>query len=230
MVEAQHLISTRKLVDSSEEQELLERVLDHQKPSSPNTQEAQHLHYLLSTPFRYPPLSYGSRFGTRSQRGIWYGSEKQHTAFAEAAYYRLLFLEGTDADLGELHVTLTLFQVRAQSRHSIDLTTPPFNAHGDHWTSPNHYHLTQALGSAMRNDGVEILRYRSARDPKHGNNVALLQPHVLRGQTPNHFQTWLCVASRNRIEFSRKDFFEKGEHTFPRETFLVDQRLPQPAP
>jgi len=60
-VEAQHQLSTRKLVDSAEEQTLLEELIDGAKP--PETFGGK-FHYLLSTPFRYPPLPHGSRFGT----------------------------------------------------------------------------------------------------------------------------------------------------------------------
>jgi hypothetical protein len=40
-----------------------------------------------------------TRFGSRSERGLWYGSERLPTAFAEVAYYRILVLEGTAAPL-----------------------------------------------------------------------------------------------------------------------------------
>ena len=89
VVEAQHQVSTRKLVDSADEQILLEELIDRAKP--PYTTPAR-LHYLLATPFRYPPLRHGSRFGRRHERGIWYGSSTRRAAFAEISYYRLLFL------------------------------------------------------------------------------------------------------------------------------------------
>ena len=56
-VEAQHQVSTRKLVDSLEEQQLLESLIDAVKPPAPH---GARFHYLLSTPFRYPPLRHGS--------------------------------------------------------------------------------------------------------------------------------------------------------------------------
>src|SRR5512140_435060 len=98
-VEAQHVVSTRALVDSLEEQALLEQLLDDAKPPVPPGPEFAGLHYLLATPFRYPPLAWGSRFGRRHERGIWYGSESCETALAELSYYRLLFFEGTKAKL-----------------------------------------------------------------------------------------------------------------------------------
>src|SRR3954452_2053811 len=106
VVEAQHQLSTRKLVASAEAQELLEELLERVKP--PDDTHGR-LHYLLFTPFRYPPLRHGSRFGSRHERGIWYGAEDRRTAFAEVAYYRLLFLEGSRAELGEVTTALSAF-------------------------------------------------------------------------------------------------------------------------
>ena len=65
LVEAQHLVSTRRLVDSAEEQALLESVLEKSKPTLPADPEFAGLHFLLTTSFRYPPLRHGSRFATR---------------------------------------------------------------------------------------------------------------------------------------------------------------------
>ena len=66
-VEGQHVISTRKLVDTDDEQRVLEELLEGSKP--PLRPDESELHYLLFTPFRYPPLRWGSRFGTRAERG-----------------------------------------------------------------------------------------------------------------------------------------------------------------
>ena len=51
VVESQHRVSTMKLVDTLEEQELLEILVDGTKPQVPP--DCRHLHYLLFTPFRY---------------------------------------------------------------------------------------------------------------------------------------------------------------------------------
>src|SRR3546814_1362417 len=61
LVEAQHRVSTLKLVDTLDEQDLLERLTEEAKPSVP--EECRHLHYLLATPFRYgAAYPRGSRF------------------------------------------------------------------------------------------------------------------------------------------------------------------------
>ena len=54
VVEAQHVVSTMSLVDTLEEQALLEQVLDDSKPAVP--EDCRNLHYLLFTPFRYGAL------------------------------------------------------------------------------------------------------------------------------------------------------------------------------
>src|SRR5256885_2917733 len=123
VVEAQFRNSTRKLCDSDEEQEVLEKLID-ERAKAPVPAGFEGLHYLLSTPFRHPPLRNGSRFGTRQERGILYGARDLPTAFAEVAYYRLLFLEGTEADLGVVSVELTAFSFGIAARLAIHLTRP----------------------------------------------------------------------------------------------------------
>jgi hypothetical protein len=226
VVEAQHQVSTRKLVDSVEEQILLEELIDTAKP--PDLTHGR-LHYLLATPFRYPPLRHGSRFGARHERGIWYGSETRRAAFAEVAYYRLLFLAGTTADLGPVTTQLTAFTVRARTVHGVDLVTPPFDAFRRVIASPARYDATQALGSAMREAGVELFRYPSARDPENGVNVGAFVPSVFGNAKPRVFETWHCTAGHEKVEFAKRDYFVREAFAFPRERFLVGDSLPSPA-
>lgn len=63
MVESQEKVATMTLVDTLDE--LIEETkpsIRHQKPR----------HYLIQTPFRYPPLKHGSRFGSRFEPSIFY--------------------------------------------------------------------------------------------------------------------------------------------------------------
>ncbi len=227
VVESQHEVSTRKLVDSAAEQELLETLIDAVKPP---TQGGERLHYLLFTPFRYPPLRHGSRFGARRERGIWYGSQQQRTAFAEVAYYRLLFLEGTQAVLHSVTTALTSFTVRMRTTRGIDLTASPFDAHRPEIASPVSYTASQALGLAMRQAGVELFRFPSARDMDGGANVGAFTPAVFHAAAPQHFQRWHCTATRHAVDFTRGDLTGTREtHQFERAQFLIDDRLPAPA-
>jgi hypothetical protein len=126
-VEDQSLNSTRKLVDSDAEQALLEALIDGVKPIWPPGERLRALHSLLATPFRYPPLRYGSRFGTRAERGIFYGAEIRRTVLAEKAYYQCLFLAGTKAAFASpITQSLTLLQFGIATRRGADLTRPPF--------------------------------------------------------------------------------------------------------
>ncbi|MDB4882324.1 MAG: hypothetical protein JWL95_1090 [Gemmatimonadetes bacterium] len=226
VVEAQHQLSTRKLVDSADEQMLLEELIERVKPPDDTTGR---LHYLLFTPFRYPPLRHGSRFGGRRERGIWYGSEDRRTAFAEVAYYRLLFLEGSRAALGVVTTSLSAFTVRMHSARGVDLVAPPFAAHRKAIASPVSYVSSQALGAAMRDAGVELFRYPSARDAADGVNVAAFTPSVFGTARPHGIETWHCTAERGRVELTKGDFSRRETFTFPREQFLVKGALPAPA-
>ena len=226
VVESQHQVSTRKLVDTLDEQALLEELIDAAKPSDIT---AGRLHYLLATPFRYPPLPFGSRFGARRERGIWYGAETVATAMAEVAYYRLVFLEGTSAPLRDVTVELTAFRVQARTARGVDLVVKPFAAHRRAIASPIRYLATQTLGDAMRADGVEMCRYPSARAPDGGVNVAVFVPSVFGRSAPQGFQRWHCSASRDGVELARRDFTARESLVFARRAFLVGGKLPTPA-
>lgn len=226
VVESQHQVSTRKLVDTLDEHALLEELIDAAKPREVTNDR---LHYLLSTPFRYPPLPYGSRFGARRERGIWYGAESIATSLAEVAYYRLVFLEGTAAAMSSLTVELTAFRVHARTAHGVDLVMGPFASHRRAIASPSSYRSSQALGAAMRGDGVEMCRYPSARDPEGGVCVAAFAPGVFGRSAPQGFQRWQCSATREGVEMMRRDFTAKESLLFARRVFLAHGRLPMPA-
>jgi len=230
VVEAQHRNATRRLVDSDAEQEILEGLIDRAKPPSPAGPEFDGLHYLLLTPFRHPPLAHGSRFGTRAERSLFYGSEALETAMAETAYYRLLFLEGTTAPLSPLTVELSAFRADVRTKAAVDLTRPPFDAHHRVLASRTRYEATQRLGAEMRADGVELVRYPSARDVQGAPNVALFAPRALARREPRaQFETWRCVATRERVEMQKLDWFERRRLVFPRAQFEVGGTLPSPA-
>ena len=227
-VEAQHQVSTRKLVDSDEEQRLLEELLDESKPP---LRIGRRLHYLLSTPFRYPPLRHGSRFGSRYERGIWYGSESVATMFAEVAYYRFVFLEGTAAELGVLEMDLTVFNVTIRCEQGIDLTSAPFDGFRESLSSPTEYVASQAMGAAMRNEDVQAFRYYSARDmrDRDGTNIGVMDERAFASTRPKGLENWRSVSERSRVEFTRRDYFRRAVYAFERDEFLVAGELPAPA-
>ncbi len=228
VVEAQHIVSTRKLVDSDEEQRLLEEMLDAAKPPAPGDAPPR-LHYLLATPFRYPPLPWGSRFGSRQERGIWYGATRARTSLAEVAFYKLLLLEGTTAVLTPLVLHLSLITADIETQAGIYLTQAPFDTYRPWLVSKMSYDATQRLGSAMRAAAVGAFVFWSARDPG-GVNVAVLAPHAFaKPHLAGPPQTWACVVDNNRVEFSCTDFTHTQTHAFARDTFLVNGRLVLPS-
>ncbi|MFN0063953.1 MAG: RES family NAD+ phosphorylase [Myxococcaceae bacterium] len=228
VVEGQHVVSTRKLVDSDDEQHLLETLIDTAKPNVPDDIAPLKLDFLLYTPFRYPPLTYGSRFGTRTERGIFYGSLKPETALAEKAYHRLLFLEATEGDLGLLETEHTAFRVGVRTEHGIDLTEFPFTRFEAQISSPTQYTDTHTLGRQMREAGVEGFVFVSARAPQRGLNVGLFAPAFSSRVPHRRRPVWWCSASKQRVEFREKNTLHPKSMTFEREVFLVNGALPRP--
>ena len=231
VVEAQHVASTLKLVSSLEEQRVLEEVIDRQKPALPKELRRPRLHYLLFTPFRYPPLPHGSRFGTREQPGIWYGADSLRAVFAEKAYYRFVFFSGTSANLAPITLEQTAFTAAVDSKGGVDMTLHPFDTFESRISSKTQYEESQLLGREMRRDGVEVFRYRSARDVEGGSNVGIFTPKAFAHSKPSAFHTWLCRADLKRVEFARKNVSESPRPTFSfsRSEFEVDGSLPTPA-
>jgi len=223
VVEDQYLFSTRKLVGSDAEQRVLEELLEASKPAA----APRGLHYLLLTPFRYPPLAHGSRLRTRADPGVWYGSREQRTAFAEAAYYRLLFLEGTAAAIDSLELDLSAFRAASDTPRGIDLTRAPFAAHRAAISSPVSYAESQPLGREMREAGVEACLFDCAREPG-GVNVALFTPRAFAARKPSPPESWRCVAARGFVEVVKKDVFRRVSYRFERRQFEVDGKLPAP--
>ena len=201
MVESQEQVATSRLVGTLERQALLEDMLEATKP--PMHVQTGNLHYLLATPFRYPPLRHGSRFGARNQPSLFYGSRGLSALLAEAAYYRFVFWQGMhrgpDAPLRTQH---TVFRARYRTQSGLRLQQPPFNLHSAELRDPAHYSATQRLGEHLREAGIEVFEYESARDPEDGINVALFTPRTLVSRRPQVKEAWLCETSASLVRFS----------------------------
>jgi len=229
LIEAQHILATRKLVDSAAEQMILEEMIEAVKPAL--GRELIGLHPLLATPFRYPPLKYGSRFGTRSEPSLWYGSLQLTTAMTEKAFYQFNFVRASAADFGMIEVALTAFATTIQAHHGIDLRKPPFAKHTPTISSPSHYHTSQQLGRAMRQADIDAFCYQSARGPSGTTNIALFTPQAFKEKKPlaASFQTWQCIINSVSIEFIRSSALENTTITYTINTFLINGCLPFPA-
>jgi hypothetical protein len=190
-VEAQHRVSTLKLVDTLAEQALLEDLLEESKPPVPP--ECRGLHYLLATPFRYgAPYPKGSRFRRAGHTpGVYYASEHVETAVAEIAFHRLLFFtESPDTPWPENAAEFTAFTAAYATGRALDLTQPPLAGDRAAWIDPIDYAACQALADNARTAGVQIIRSQSARDPAARANIAILSCLAFAVTEPAARQTW----------------------------------------
>jgi hypothetical protein len=227
LVESQEQVATNRLVSTLAEQELLEAMLEASKPAIPAG--AARLDYLLATPFRYPPLRHGSRFGGRHEASLFYGARTLTTVLAESAYYRFVFWQGMrEPPPAPLRTQHTLFGARLRARHAYALHLPPFDACRSELTSRDDYGPTQALGRALREAGADAIEYVSARDVDEGLNVAVFSPKAFAQPRPTFKQEWLCETRVEEVNFYARG--DAGLRTFPLSQFTVGERLPLPAP
>ncbi len=229
LVESQQQVATMGYVDTLEEQTLLEELLDGAKPAYPA--DAADLHYLLKTPFRYPPLKWGSRFGRTHERGIFYAAPGVDTTLAECAYYRFVFWDSMQTTesvaRSSIRTEHTMFSANYKTQFGVRLQDPPFDQHAAALTHTSDYSSTQQLGSAMREAGVEAFEYTSARHPNGGQCAALFSTAAFAQKKPHELQQWLCELTADRVSY--KQIGETTVTHFKRSGLLVDGKLPIPA-
>ena len=192
-VEAQHVISSMRLVDSVDEQRVLEELLESSKPALPAGAGGQH--YLIFTPFRYrAPRT--SRFSRAGEPGLWYGAEELETALAEVAYWKWRFLMDSAAlAAGALHTQHTFFRARVHGA-CVDLTLKPWNASERDWRHKTDYAACQNLTDAAREHDVAWIRYASAR-AAGGVCGVVLKIKALSLRPAFAQQTWACKTTRD---------------------------------
>lgn len=218
IVEAQHQVSTLKLVDTLDEQTILEDLIEATKPLLPV--DCRHLDYLLATPFRYgAEYKKGSRFRRPGRTpGVYYGSERPETAVAEMAFYRLLFFaESPQTPWPGDAAEYTAFAAAVATQRCLDLVQPPLSADRTIWVDPIRYETCHALADAARAIDTEVIRYESVRDPSACANLAILQCAAFAERAPLERRTWrmrlaptgvqaICEFPPARIEFARDAF------------------------
>jgi hypothetical protein len=189
LVEAQHRISTNRLAAGTDDQALLEELVEEVKPTLPPA--ARGLHYLLATPFRYGH-SRASRFRRAHERpGIFYAAEHAATAIAETAYWRMLFFSRSPGFTPPTSVVEhSAFTIPVAVERLIDLTAAPFVAAADRWMDPNDYTACQQFGGQARAIAAQAIRYASVRDAAHRPNLALFDPAGFAATAPAIAQTW----------------------------------------
>jgi hypothetical protein len=224
LVEAQHQVSTLKLVDTLDEQGLLEELIEASKPAVPP--DCRHLDYLLATPFRYgAEYPKGSRFRRAGKTlGVYYAAEHPETAVAEMAFYRLLFFAESPAtpwpsDAAEY----TAFSALILTSTLIDLTAPPLVKDHGRWPDLTDFGACQALADATRDAYGEVIRYESVRDPQGLANLAVLTCKAFAEPRPRERQTWRLRLSASGVQALCE--FPRSGVEFPRDAFAADPRV-----
>lgn len=227
LVESQTKVATLNYVDTLEEQAMLEELLETAKP--PYRDDMAQLHYLLRSPFRYPPLPWGSRFGRTHEPSLFYGGGSVHTTLAEAAYYRFLFWQSMDRTpvKDRIHTEHTLFSVRYRTMQGVQLHEPPFSDFRQQLTHPSNYAVCQQLGTQMRDATVEAFQYQSARDPEGGHCAALFTPACFSTSRPDDISLWQCELDATSATF--RQTVDNTLTQFELTDFLSEGHLPWPA-
>ena len=222
-VEGQHLVSTRKIVDTNAEQRVLEELVEASKPAIP--EECRGLDYLLSTPFRYRPGYPGSRFRRAGlTAGVFYAAEEPSTAVAEMAFYRLLFFAESPRTPWPANPSdYTGFSAAVRTGRALDLTCPPLDADRAAWRDPIEYAVCQVLADAAREAGGEIIRYESVRDPDGRASAAVLTCAAFAESYPLDYRTWrIGVGAGGAYALSD---FPRVAIEFDRAAFAADPRI-----
>ncbi len=223
VVEDQYAVATMDLVDSLDEQALLESILEETKPSTP--EECRGLHYLLFTPFRYRNHK-GSRFQPPGEGfGLFYAAEELRTALCEAAFWRMLvFVESPWTPWPARAPSYTAFSVKVRTDHALDLARPPLADHAEHWQAPADYAACWQLADAARAADIEAIRYRSVRDPQEGMNIALFTCRAFAARKPDERQAWLLWPGPQGVRVLRSTH-PSQRFTLPPEHFAHDPRF-----
>ncbi|MGE3318756.1 MAG: RES family NAD+ phosphorylase [Candidatus Berkiella sp.] len=232
IVEDQSKSYTRKFVDTAHEHEVLEKLIEESKPAIKYYGDEaffRNNHYLIFTPFRYPPLKWGSRFGTRPERALLYAAKDIETAMSEKAFYKLAFLQASEGNIGGTTLLSTAFKLNVESSQYIDLCAAPFKKYEDQISAKDNYEFSQNLGKKMRNNKVECFQYKSARSKKESNNIGVFSPKALvnNASIESTFVYFNCYSTKEVVEFSARSN-PRDKTIFPATDFLVDGRIPLP--
>lgn len=189
VIEGQYRASTMRIVDTDNEQSVLEDILEVSKPPVP--EPCMHLDYQLWSPFRYGCYPRASRFRRVGMTpGVWYGSERVLTAVAETIWGNLRFFAASpDTALPRWPVEHTAVLADIRAEKSIDLTSAEMAGQG-RWDDPDDYTDCLDLADQVRAHGCQAIRYRSARHPDHGANVAVMRCEAFAQPAPIASQTW----------------------------------------
>lgn len=215
IVESQEKVATMKIVDSLEEQFLLEELIDKSKPKSGER------HYLIQTPFRYPPLKHGSRFGTRFEPSLFYAGLSLNSALRESAFYSFYFLSRMLNPFEDIIINQkTSFSVGIESDLFVDLTNEKSVC------DKQNYRESQKVGRQIRKQGVQVFTYSSARCETV--NIGVFDIDAITSVRPNEMVEWKVKQTCDRILFFCLSYPDKNTE-FSIDQFWVDGELPVPS-
>ncbi len=204
-VETQYIAASMQLVDTLEEQDVLEQLLEESKP--PTIQPQSPKHYLLLSPFRYFP-QHSSRFRPSQQSGLWYGSSTLEGACSEIAYWRMRFIldsAGLSTD-GPVMTFHTFYQASVEGL-AINLMDMPWSACSHLWKHTSDYSATHKLAEAAAAANIQWIQYESVRAPTCPL-AAVFTPdalHATNAEIESSKQEWICKATRDAVLMRRKD-------------------------
>lgn len=213
-------MATRSLVDSVEEENILEQMLG--RPSS-NLGES-----LLREKFEGRN---SSRFGSSFEPTIWYGSLNRITAFAERAFLTFRYMFDNEHIAPISSQGILIFSANVSTPQGVELHQSPFDTFENMISSPISYESSRPLGVAMRNADVLAFTFVSARDSAdpRGINVGVFSfgAFVDRSPIESSYELWSCIANRTEVEFRNQNPREDERIIFNINDFLVDGVLPQ---
>ncbi|MGY3822376.1 RES family NAD+ phosphorylase [Acinetobacter haemolyticus] len=147
---------------------------------------------------------------------------------AESAYYRFVFWHSMDGAPKKktIRTEHTLFSVGYHCHKGIRLQSPPFDQYLDLIAHPTNYSYAQLLGTAMRNEGIEIFEYPSARASDHATCVGLFTAEHFSQNSPLDREQWFCdigaeevifkaVEGSDIVRFELSQFLQQGIFPMP---------------
>lgn len=222
VVESQEKVATMNLVDTLDEQALLEELIEESKPS---LQAMKHRHYLIKTPFRYPPLKHGSRFGSRFEPSIFYAGQTLKSAICESAFYSFYFMSRCTQPYENTIINhKTSFSVDVQDNKHIALTEISDLEITAKLTHKSDYQFTQAIGKQMRDKGISSFSFLSARCEKEVN-IGIFEIDSIIGEPKNYLNWEVKQTAINILFYCQMN--PNLSLSFDIENFLIDGVLPE---
>ena len=225
LVEQQGAQATRRITDNLDEQAWLEDFLEASKPELPSAEECAVRHRLLLTPFRYRKR-HGSRFATRWERGLFYGSRSRFGCLLEGAYYELVFQNGPEQPFPRSSaMRKALFHVEVCTSRGLKLQEHGSRELQARLRDSVDSHFCQGVGRQMREARIEAFEYHSARSDQDVVQVGAISCRIF---TSTPFDQVEVQVEANGDEVSIRCLDDNTVHHFLRQQFEVNGELPQP--